>query len=186
MCINTNSSIAGNATPVYALMTLEMNLGIICGCLSGVKPVLAVVFPRFFASSYKTRTYPTPYGYGGESQSRRATGTKGSKPFPFHPLSDVSNVSKNRDQKFENVDSCNDSTAVMNPEYKEQRNFAWASASGMAADDMEIPSNAIQVQTVVMRDVESVSPGSRSPKGDGGSEEWIMEDLPKRPERAKR
>lgn len=180
----TNASVTGNATPVYALMTLEMNLGIICGCLSGVKPVLAVFFPRLFASSYKNRTHPTPYGYGNQSHSRRATGTlKGTASFPFQPLSDVSNTSKNRDQKFETVDSANDS---LNPEDKEQRNFAWASASGMAAEDKEIPRNAIQVQTVVMRDVENVSPGPKSVKSDGGSEEWIMEDLPTSPDRARR
>jgi len=90
---------------------------------------------------------------------------------------------------LESVDSANDSSAVMNPEDKEQRNFAWASAStsGMTApQDKEIPSNAIQVQTVVMRDVENVSSGTKSVKSDGGSEEWIMEDLPSAPERARR
>jgi hypothetical protein len=168
-------------------MTLEMNLGIICGCLSGVKPVLAVFFPRLFASSQKTRTHQTPYGYN--PNSKRAAGTAGSarkQSFPFHQLPDVSNNSKNRDQKIEDIDACTDSSAIMNPEDKEQRNFAWASANGMAAQDKEIPMNAIQVETVVMRDVENVSLEPKRANSDVGSEDWIMEDEPDSSERTKR
>jgi hypothetical protein len=185
---NTDAFIAGNATPVYALMTLEMNLGIICGCLSGVKPVLAVFFPSLFASSYKTRTHATPYGYGNHSSRRATAPVKGTASFPFQPLSDVSSSSKEqRTRHFEVVDGERVSSPRMglNPEDKEQRNFAWASAGGEAKEGIEVPSGAIQVQTVVMRDVENVSPGPKSLRSDGGSEEWIMEDLPRAPGRTK-
>jgi hypothetical protein len=181
---STNTLLLGNAAPVYALMTLEMNLGIICGCLSGIKPVLALFFPRLFGTSYQTSTHPTPYNYSNQSRNRRETGTIGNEPFPFHALSDVSQTSKYRDRKLENFDTARDSSANMNPEDKEQRNFAWASSSGLAnPQDKEIPRNAIQVQTVVMRDVENVSSEPKSVTSDGGSEDWIMEGLPNAPER---
>ncbi|KAF2690992.1 hypothetical protein K458DRAFT_438710 [Lentithecium fluviatile CBS 122367] len=169
-----------NACPVYALMTLEMNLGIICGCLSGVKPVLVAVFPNLFGSSYKTPTHPTPFGYAAaHSHTKRTTGNQ---PFPFHPLSDVSNASKNRDQKSEHAPV---SVVALNPE--DHRNLAWASSSGMGEERDEIPHNTIQVQTTVMREEEEVSPTpKRLAKSDGSSEEWIMEDLPSPPERTKR
>jgi hypothetical protein len=185
---NTNAFTAGNATPVYALMTLEMNLGIICGCLSGVKPVLAVFFPSLFASSYKTRTHVTPYGYGNHSSRRAPAPVKGTASFPFQPLSDISSSSKEqRTRHLEVVDAEHDLSPGMglNPEDKEQRNFAWASAGGETQEGDEVPSGAIQVQTVVMRDVENVSPGPKSLRSDGGSEEWIMEDLPRTLERTK-
>jgi hypothetical protein len=73
----------------------------------------------------------------------------------------------------------------LNPEDKEQRNYAWASAGGETQEGDKVPSGTIQVQTVVMRDVENVSPGPKSLRSDGGSEEWIMEDLPRAPERTK-
>jgi hypothetical protein len=169
-------------------MTLEMNLGIICGCLSGAKPVLAVFFPSLFASSYKTRTHATPYGYGNHSSRRATNPTKGTASFPFQPLSDIS--SSSREQRARHSERVNEeaygSSVVMglNPEDKEQRSYAWASAGGVKAEEGdEVPSGAIQVQTVVMRDVENVSPGPKSLRGDGGSEEWIMEDLPSGHER---
>lgn len=33
-------------------MMLEMNLGVVCGCLFGIQSVLATLFPRLFASAY--------------------------------------------------------------------------------------------------------------------------------------
>lgn len=149
-------------------MTIEMNLGITCGCLSGVKPVLAAVFPRFFGSSYKTPTHPTAYGRTG-----RATQPDS---FPFQPLSGASSISKARDHKVEHAVSIED----IGPEDKVQRNFAWASSSGHSPD-AQVPHNAIAVQTVVVREEENVSSTPKSGldgKGDAGSEEWIMEDSP--------
>lgn len=145
-----------------------MNLGIICGCLSGVKPVLAAILPRYFGSSYKTPTGPTSYGPSG-----RATRPQS---FPFQHLSGTSSVAKTRDQKLEHAVS----VANITRNDSDQRNHAWASSSGNVADP-RVPHNAIAVQTVVMREEENVSPTPKSEgKGDAGSEEWIMEDLPER------
>lgn len=153
--------IEGNACVVYAAITTEMNIGIICGCLSGVKPVMAVVFPRLFGSSYKSNTRPATYGRTG-----RATHPES---FPFQPLFDSS--SKARDKQYEHAISI----AEMNPEDKERRNFAWASSSG--DDHPDMPYNTIVVKTVVVREEEIGSP-KRGGKDDGGSEEWIIEDFP--------
>ncbi|KAF2182202.1 hypothetical protein K469DRAFT_637002 [Zopfia rhizophila CBS 207.26] len=157
-----------HASIIYAVMAVEMNLGIICGCLSGVKPVLAVVFPRFFASSYKTNTHPRPtYGHSTHPES-----------FPFQPLSDTSNLGKVKAGKLEHAVSIE----AIHPEDKQHRNYAWASSSGDV--NPEVPHNAIAVNQVVMINREAkddeVDPvgSSKSGKGDGGSEEWIMEPDP--------
>lgn len=151
-------------------MALEMNLGIICGCLSGVKPVLAVIFPQLFGSSYKTHSRPTYPTYG------RATHPES---FAFQPLSDISNLSKSKERKLENGVSIE----AISPDNKEQRNFAWASSSGDAA--VSVPHNAIAVnQVVTVREEAREEPKEegessvKSRKGDNGSEEWIMEEFP--------
>ncbi|KAF2794414.1 hypothetical protein K505DRAFT_304089 [Melanomma pulvis-pyrius CBS 109.77] len=153
-----------NATAIYTAMTCEMNLGVICGCLSGVKPVLGVIFPRFFSSSYKADSRPTAYGQPGR--------TTHAESFPFQPLSGVSNTSKTRDHKMEHVVSIEDIQA----ENKNQRNFAWASSSGDI--DYTVPEGAIGVEQVVTVHEGQLTPKGGAGKGDAGSEEWIMEDLP--------
>jgi hypothetical protein len=144
-------------------MACEMNLGIICGCLSGVKPVLGVIFPRFFASSYKADSRPT-YNRTGH--------TTHAESFPFQTLSDVSNTNKARDRKIENTADVDE--IDMGGKGTGQGNFvaAWASASGDT--DYLGPEGVIGVEsTVEVREEEGLSPKSgRSRKG---SEEWIME-----------
>ncbi|CAO2650584.1 Nn.00g018760.m01.CDS01 [Neocucurbitaria sp. VM-36] len=161
-----------NGAPIWSTMILEMDVGIICGCLSGVKPVMAVVFPNLFGSSYKTRSGPTRLTYGQTGRSTRR------ESFAFHPLSDVSY--KSRDQKIENMPI----DAITKSDGKEQRNFVWASSSGNLDVASSIPANKIRVQQVVT--VEQEESGSITPRSerdikvsDAGSEEWIMDDRPK-------
>ena len=155
-----------------------MNLGIICGCLSGVKPVLAVIFPRFFGTSHKSNSrpiYPTSYGRSTRPET-----------FPFQPLSDVSNLSKSKDKdmigKLDHTVST-EHIRLDNGVHKDQRNFAWASSDGNC--DIGTVPNAItvnQVVTVKEEDIEAnegLSPGTEgNRKGDASSEEWIMEEFP--------
>ena len=151
-----------------------MNIGIICGCLSGVKPVLATVFPVLFGSSYKTRSATRPtYGV----QTGRTTHGES---FAFQPLSDVSN-NKSQNKKLEHAFSVE---ALKSGDDKGQRNFAWASSNGNMDADSNVPPNAIGVNQVVLVEEEesgSITPRSeaRNKLSDAGSEEWIMEDGPR-------
>ena len=160
---------------VWSFMILEMDAGIICGCLSGVKPVMAVIFPVLFGSSYKTRSGPSRPTYG---QTGR---TAGPDSFAFQPLSDLS--SKSRENRIEStpIDAIGDSGG------NKHRNFAWASSNGNLDVDSRLPANAIgvhQVVTVEEEDSGNVTPRSeRDTKGNGlsdaGSEEWIIDHGPK-------
>ena len=166
-------------------MGIEMNLGIICGCLSGVKPVLAVIFPRLFGSSYAKTSRPTYPTYG------RNTGHPES--FAFQPLSDISTRSNKKNQHLGLGSKLDHSVTVENLDVEDfagddkmgrngQRNFAWASASGGIGDGSQgVPHNAIAVnQVVTVREDTVGTDGATTPKsgkaGDAGSEEWIMEE----------
>jgi hypothetical protein len=157
-------------------MTLEMNIGIICGCLSGVKPVMAKMFPVLFGSSYKTRSGPSRPTYGTHTHR-----TGRGESFAFQQLSDIPSDKKSTTQKIEHVFSVE---AIQNADNKGQRNFAWASSNGKMGADSGIPSNAIGVNQVVS--VEEEDAGSMTPRSevqkamssDAGSEEWIFDDGP--------
>jgi hypothetical protein len=156
----------GNGAAVWLCMVLEMDIGIICGCLSGVKPVLATVFPVLFGTSYKTRSGATRPTYG--MQSGRTT--RGES-FAFQQLSD----------------NCNNAfsiEAIKSADNKGQRNFAWASSNGQMGADSGVPPNAIGVNQVVSVEEEEsgmITPRSEAQKqlSDAGSEEWIMDDGPR-------
>ena len=64
-------------------MVLELDIGIICGCLSSVKPVMNVLFPALFGSSQHSQngegTRATAFGHATTRQS-----------FMFKALSEVS------------------------------------------------------------------------------------------------
>ncbi|KAF2650645.1 hypothetical protein K491DRAFT_125383 [Lophiostoma macrostomum CBS 122681] len=176
------------ASIIYALMAVEMNLGVICGCLSGVKPVLAVIFPRFFGSSYGKTSRPTYPTYG------RNTGHPQS--FAFQPLSDISGRSSKKNQHTGASSKIDHNVSVINMDGEEfvrdesmgsptgQRNIAWASASGGDGngDAESLPRNAIAVnQVITVRGEPVILDGARTPNsgkgGDASSEEWIMEEL---------
>jgi hypothetical protein len=146
---------------------VELDLGIICGCLSGVKPVLAAGFPAIFGSSHRSRSGGTRPSYGDQT-SRRTHES-------FHPLSDLS--SKAREKYLEDID-LDDSTEIH--QTKPQRNFAWASSNGDMRADSDVPPNSIAVNhvvTVVEEGSDVMTPKSNGDHklSDAGSEEWIME-----------
>lgn len=158
-------------------MAVEMNLGIICGCLNGVKPVLAVVFPHFFGSSHKNpRSRPTYTTYS------RATHPNS---FAFQPLSDVSAASKSKPPPARGIPIENIGNYDVDGG-KDQRNIAWASSTGEVDAGAGVPHNAIAVNQVVTVHGEAKESldgarslkSAKSGKGDGGSEEWIMDEFP--------
>ncbi|KAF1994090.1 hypothetical protein P154DRAFT_586904 [Amniculicola lignicola CBS 123094] len=165
------------AAYIYAIMAVEMNLGIICGCLSGVKPVLAVLFPRFFASSQHS-TLNT----NGRTLATYGRSTHGHpESFAFQQLSN----SKAKDQKFEVLDVDGGKLDTERRMANGQRNFAWASSSGeLGEGGRGVPVNGIVVDQVVDVSEEQREWGTRG-KGDAGSEEWIMDDGLEEKERTK-
>ncbi|ORX93230.1 hypothetical protein BCR34DRAFT_608618 [Clohesyomyces aquaticus] len=162
-----------NAAIIYAVMSIEMNLGIICGCMSGVKPVLAVLFPRLFTSSSRTNTGPTHQGRSRHPES-----------FPFQPLSDASNLSNAQPKKLEHAVSVERIERLSRGDNgRDRQAYAWASSDGATDKDAgrDVPMNAIAVNQVVTvraeekrEDVESRS--QKSGNGGAGSEEWILDD----------
>jgi hypothetical protein len=152
-------------------MVLEMNIGIICGCLSGVKPVLATVFPVLFGSSYRTRS-----GAMRPTYSIPTVRSKRGESFAFRPLADAPINMKLQSQT---VDQELLVEAIQDPNYKKQRNFAWASSDGNMEAESSIPKNAIGINQVVsVEEEETGTPKSeaRNKLSDAGSEEWIIDD----------
>ncbi|OCK82546.1 hypothetical protein K432DRAFT_380360 [Lepidopterella palustris CBS 459.81] len=71
---------------IYVITALETNLGIVCGSLPGVKPLLAQFFPRIFASTKSGASLSS------QQQSKRSIGKSLSQSFSkslhFHSLSE--------------------------------------------------------------------------------------------------
>jgi hypothetical protein len=154
-------------------MVLEMDIGIMCGCLSGVKPVLAAISPKFFSSSSKSRSGATRPTYGMQT-GRTAHGES----FAFQPLSNISSNNKAQSKTLEHAFSVEE---IQNADNKGQRNFAWASSDGQMDADSGVPPNAIGINQVVLVEEEeagTITPRSEMQKrlSDAGSEEWIMDD----------
>lgn len=95
---------------------VEMNLGVVCGCLFTVQPVLAILFPRLFTSSYPPELRSAP------RVRRQESGYPNS--FNAYPLKDLSG--KARDRAGGDSDTFN---SLWTPEGRGS-NFASASSSG--------------------------------------------------------
>jgi hypothetical protein len=150
-------------------MVLEMNVGIICGCLSGVKPVFAALFPGLFGPSHRTRSQRDSPTYGTHTTRSKIT-----ESFAFQSLPDASHT-KTVDPEF-SVE------AIQDPVYKKRRNFAWASSDGNMDTHLRIPENAIVINHAVSveeGEISPTTPRSEAPKklSDASSEEWIMDDV---------
>ncbi|RMZ69085.1 integral membrane [Pyrenophora seminiperda CCB06] len=78
-----------HGTAVWIVMVLEVDIGIICGCLSGVKPVMGVLFPALFGSSQHSQS-----GEGTRKTTHGRPNTHHS--FMFKPLSEVSSKKGDR------------------------------------------------------------------------------------------
>jgi hypothetical protein len=154
-------------------MVMEMDIGIICGCLSGVKPVLAAVFPGLFGSSYRTRSGATRPTYGIQ------TGQIGHDE-PFTLSGTRCNDDKLQSKKMEHSFSVE---AISGGDDKGHRNFAWASSNGNMSATSDVPLNAIGVNQEVFVEEEEVEPTTPRSEtqyklSDTGSEEWMMENGP--------
>lgn len=137
---------------------MEVDLGIICGCLPSTKPLLARLFPRLFRSSQ-------------HSASDRAARNHHSQSFPFQSLS-------GRDGKGSVAHKSRLEGDANRDEGKSH--FAWATGPAVDAEDDEgrlvVPKDGIAVSQEV-----SVNSGTRlgSKDTDAGSEEWIISGSPK-------
>jgi hypothetical protein len=156
-------------------MVLEMNIGIICACLSGVKPVLATFLPTLFGTSYRTRSGTTRPK--GANQSRKTT-RNDSFAFDSLPYAHGKHNAHSRNQSH----ACS-IEAIIAGDDGGRRNFAWASADGNTEAKIDIPANAIAVNqevSVEEEDAVSMAPGGEGQKqlSDAGSEEWIMDAGP--------
>ncbi|KAF1809812.1 hypothetical protein P152DRAFT_150824 [Eremomyces bilateralis CBS 781.70] len=69
--------VAYNSTIVYVISDVEICLGIICGCLPGIRPVIRKLFPTLIGSSDHPSTAPsgrrhTDLGYSGPLSSQQS------------------------------------------------------------------------------------------------------------------
>jgi hypothetical protein len=150
-------------------MVVEMDMGIICGCLSGVKPVLARLLPSLFGTtSYKTPTRPT-YASRGRNHSNS-----------FHPLSDFNISSSNYNSNKPSTKKLDHAFSVQSltgQDDSAHRNFAWASSDGNMCADSRVPANAIGVDQMVevVEDTGDGVDGKKMLGDDASSEEWIMD-----------
>lgn len=158
-------------------MVVEMDLGIICGSLSGVKPVLATFLPSIFGTSQKSRSGDTRPIYEGGIDRRTDHDSD-------HRLSDASD--EPHDEQMVDIDLADIdlAEAIQVHHVKQQRNFAWASSNGDMRADYEVPPHRFADQVV---SAEQEKSGAVTPRGDGnrklseaGSEECIMDVLVQR------
>jgi hypothetical protein len=156
-------------------MVLEMNIGIICACLSGVKPVLATLLPILFGTSYRTRSGTTRPTGGNQSSKTTRNDSFAFDTLPYaHGKRNVHNRNRSHACSIEAIIAGDDGG---------RRNFAWASANGNTEAKIDVPSNAIGVSqkvSVEEEDVGSMAAGGEGQKqlSDAGSEEWIMDAGP--------
>jgi hypothetical protein len=72
--------VAGHGSVLFAIISIETSIGIVCGCLPGCKPLFAKLLPSVFAHSNGPSSY-------ARSQNRKTQQTLGKtadgKSFPF-------------------------------------------------------------------------------------------------------
>ncbi|OCK73749.1 hypothetical protein K432DRAFT_339882 [Lepidopterella palustris CBS 459.81] len=131
---------------IWTLNSVEVNVGIICGCLSGIRPLLAHFFPRFFSTTNSNHT--------GASSARNPH----SQSFPFQSLSGGARSGPRRLSSEEDL---------------ETRNYAWAS-TGKPKDEVDLH-NGEGIEVITAVDVESwSSKGGGRRNTDVSSEELII------------
>ena len=121
-------------------MVLEMNIGIICGCLSSVKPVMAAGFPTLFGTCCQSRTRTSPRSMRTYTGGSTYPGSLAS-----YPLSDVSN--NHRHGQIERALYVDE---IIRSESTGQSSHAWASdSSGDDTSALRFPVNAITVHQAI-------------------------------------
>lgn len=149
-------------------MVLELNIGIICGCLSSVKPVMNVLFPALFGSSQHSQnaegTRATAFGQAATRQS-----------FMFKALSDVSS---NQGDHVSMTDIEAQSQHSIEA-HEQKQGFAFATvetqsnAPGSVLPDPSCPQDSNNMGQGEARRESQID--SQSKHLSGESEEWIMQ-----------
>ncbi|KAF1930936.1 uncharacterized protein M421DRAFT_362575 [Didymella exigua CBS 183.55] len=162
-----------DASIIWALMMTEMNLGVVCSCLFGIKPVLSMLFPNVFATSYPSehRTIP-PRVHGRESNHRASQ--RSIHTYSLEDLSgDLHNTPSGEADTFE---------ALWTPEGTVS-NYASASSSGRKRGEL-LTAGVITVHTefTVQEEItpcqSPISGFDRKPHfKDFGSEDWKLDEV---------
>jgi len=155
-------------------MMIEMNLGVVCGCLFGIQPILATLFPHLFPSSYPSEhRVPTLRVRRQESdhhESRRS--------FQAYPLADLSgnvhNTPLGEADTFE---------ALWTPEGTGS-NYASASSGGRKQGELLTPGViTVHKEFTVQEEITPCqSPNSELDRqlhfmADVGSEDWTLDEI---------
>lgn len=61
-------------------MSVETGVGVACGCLPGCKPLMNKMFPRIFASTHQSSSYPRPSAQDRFKQLEAGSTTQNSIP----------------------------------------------------------------------------------------------------------
>ncbi|KAJ1323237.1 hypothetical protein MN608_11383 [Microdochium nivale] len=177
-----------NGIPIWICSTLEVNLGVVCACLTSVKPVMAILFPKIFGSSQKSHSNSRSYAqhYGQRSGRARTARTQS---FAFEQLSSAQRdgrSNKNRTVHQEHLASKSDGFQMADGRHLDHEpqlnNNVWVSISNDKGDDQQrVPPNAIGVSREVTvnnegrKDSSSAAPSSvKILQPDNASEEWIL------------
>ncbi|KAF3043475.1 hypothetical protein E8E12_009259 [Didymella heteroderae] len=162
-----------NASIIWALMMLEMNLGVVCGCLFGIQPILATLFPRLFAHSYPSDIHTTPQMR--RQESGRLESQQSYQAYPLRELSShVQNTPSGEADTFE---------ALWTPEGTGS-NYASASSDGRKRGDLLTPGViTMHKEFTVQEEITPCqSPASELDRRlhfmtDVGSEDWTLEEV---------
>ncbi|OCK86021.1 hypothetical protein K432DRAFT_342074 [Lepidopterella palustris CBS 459.81] len=159
----------------WVASVFECNIGIICGCLQGVRPLLMRFFPRIFGSSE---------GYAANYPSR----THDSHTFPFrtYPNGTFANKS-NLHKELETGGEV--SIKELDGGMEDENNYVQGNSKGKSATRFktsisgggdpgrDVPENGISFsQHVTIKSGTSIpeEASATAPIGDAGSEDWII------------
>lgn len=79
----------GHGASTFIIMSVESGVGVACGCLPGCKPLMNRMFPRIFASTSQSSSYPRP---SAAAQARfaaknlEASGSSGAESYHMQSL----------------------------------------------------------------------------------------------------
>lgn len=182
--------------PIYIASNLEVSLGVICACLTSVKPAMAMLFPTFFASTaHKSGTNSRSYmHHGGTRTGHRHTGIGSSafggtaaraESFAFEQLSSKQRDHHHGDHKSDFEVTTATVRHMDNPGAGNNNttNGVWVNISNdQRARQQNVPANAIGVSQEITVDnhivvvTKDMAPrGLKDKPSDTGSEEWIFD-----------
>jgi hypothetical protein len=153
---------------VGIIATVESNVGVLCCCLHGIRPLLASLFPRIFKTTSRT--------YGSKSNTY---GKDGSKAFQSLPGDDERRLAHKPNKTFGSSAQkssvyTDDEEIELGPTYPRSQVKAWASGGG--APEAPPPQHGIFFQKSVIT-TEGAYHGDRGKANmDSNSEEYILKD----------